>query len=80
MCLLLVFDFDDAFFVGDFADAFRFVACLLKGVHGFVDVGFVHDYAQAPAHVKGFKHFLVGDGVSQVRLRFSGLRRRWGAA
>ena len=57
---VFVFHFDDAFFVGDFADASQ-VCILLQGVHGFVDFGFVHNYADAPAHVEGSKHFLVGN-------------------
>ncbi len=61
----MVMYFDDAFFVCDFADSLGHDAVLLEGVHGFVDFSFVYDYAEAPAHVKGSKHFLVGYGVAE---------------
>jgi len=62
---ILVMYFDDAFFACYFADLLGHDGVLFEGVNGFVAFIFVYYYAEAPAHVKGSKHFFVGYDVAE---------------
>ena len=62
---VVVLYFDNSFFIGYIAYSLWVYIVLLKLVHRIVNVCFIDDDAEAPAHVKRLKHLVIRYRVAE---------------